>query len=87
VTFDVWGLPTGRTVTFSDPVQRNFVDVPKDQRADPAFPKGYAIRGRDVIRVRTVIESGKVVHQDTYFSHYAPVWGGAAVEGETGVVR
>jgi vancomycin resistance protein YoaR len=78
VTFDVWTMPTGRTVTFSDPVQRNFVDVPKDQLADPAFPKGYAIRGRDVIRTRTVVENGTVLHQDTFFSHYAPVWGGPA---------
>lgn len=77
VTFDVWGMPTGRTVSFSDPVQRNFVDVPKTQPADPAFPKGYAIRGRDVIRTRTVTDgSGKVVHFDTFFSHYLPVWGG-----------
>ncbi len=87
VTFDVWGLPTGRTVTFSDPVQRNFIDVPAEQPADVAFPKGYSIRGRDVIRVRTVVESGKVVHQDTFFSHYAPVWGGVAVEGQSQIVR
>ncbi|HZP96531.1 MAG TPA: VanW family protein [Candidatus Limnocylindria bacterium] len=79
VTFDVWGLPTGRTVTFSDALQRNFVNVPADQPADTAFPKGYAIRGRDVMRTRTVTDaSGAVVHQDTWWSHYAPVWGGAA---------
>jgi vancomycin resistance protein YoaR len=87
VTFDVWGLPTGRTVTFSDPAQRNFVDVPRDQLADPAFPRGYAIRGRDVIRVRTVMENGNVVHQDALFSHYAPVWGGPALDGELLIVR
>ncbi|HEU5288822.1 MAG TPA: VanW family protein, partial [Candidatus Limnocylindria bacterium] len=79
VTFDVYGLPTGRTVRFSDPIQRNFVNVPADQPADPAFPKGYAIRGRDVVRTRTVTDaSGATVHQDTWFSHYAPVWGGPA---------
>ncbi|HET7700079.1 MAG TPA: VanW family protein, partial [Candidatus Limnocylindria bacterium] len=76
VTFDVWGLPTGRTVTFSDPVQRNFTDVPAGYPADPAFPPGYTVRGRDVIRTRTVMEAGKVLHQDTFFSHYLPVWGG-----------
>ncbi|HEV8228598.1 MAG TPA: VanW family protein [Candidatus Limnocylindria bacterium] len=78
VTFDVWSLPTNRTVTFSDPAQRNFVEVPKDQPADPAFPKGYALAGRDVYRTRTVVENGKVLHQDTFFSRYAPVWGGPA---------
>ena len=87
VTFDVWGLPTGRAVTFSDPVQRNFVEVPADQPADAAFPKGYALRGRDVYRTRTVSESGRVLYQDLYFSHYAPVWGGAAEAGQTGIVH
>ncbi|MDO8506254.1 MAG: VanW family protein [Candidatus Limnocylindria bacterium] len=87
VTFDVWGLPTDRTVTFSDPLQRNFVDVPADQPADPAFPAGYAIRGRDVMRIRTVMEGGKVLHQDTLWSHYAPVWGGPAPVGTVAIVR
>jgi vancomycin resistance protein YoaR len=76
VTFDLWGLPTGRTVTFSDAVQRNFVSPAADQPADPAFPKGVTVQGRDVIRTRTVLAEGKVLHQDTFFSHYAPVWGG-----------
>jgi hypothetical protein len=57
--------------------------VPADQPADPAFPKGYAIKGRDTIRTRTVVENGKVIHQDTWFSHYAPVWGGPAVAATT----
>ena len=78
VTFDVWGMPTGRTVTFGTPVQKNFVDVPADQPADPAFPKGYAVKGRDVISSRTVTENGKVLYQDVWFSHYVPVWGGPA---------
>jgi len=79
VTFDVWGMPTGRTVTFSDAAQTNFVDVPKDQPADPAFPAGYAIRGRTVYRTRTVTDStGAVVHRDNWASYYAPVWGGPA---------
>ena len=87
VTFDVWGLPTGRTVTFSDPLERNFVDVPKDLAPDSAFPKGYAIRGRDVIRTRTVMENGKLLYQDTFFSHYVPVWGGPAPDGGALTIR
>jgi vancomycin resistance protein YoaR len=87
VTFDVWGLPTGRTVTFSDAVQRNFVDVPASQAADPAFPKGYALRGRDVYRTRTVMAGSTVVHEDTFFSHYAPVWGGPAAGGAAATVH
>jgi vancomycin resistance protein YoaR len=76
VTFDVWSVPTGREVTFSDAVQRNFVDVPPTQPADPAFAAGYKVLGRDVFRTRTVLDGGKVLHQDTFASHYAPVWGG-----------
>jgi len=78
VTFDVWSVPTGRTVTFSNAVQSRFVEVPADQPADPAFPAGVMVAGRDVLRTRTVYEGGTVLHQDTFFSRYAPVWGGPA---------
>lgn len=54
--------------------------MPKTQPADPAFPKGYAIRGRDVMRTRTVTANGAVLHQDTFYSHYAPVRCGPAEE-------
>jgi len=78
VTFDVWSVPTNRTVTFSNAVQSRFVDVPADQPADPAFIPGSKVAGRDVVRTRTVVQDGKVLHQDTFFSRYAPVWGGPA---------
>jgi len=78
VTFDVWSVPTGRTVSFSNAFQSRFVDVPADQPADPAFIPGSKVAGRDVIRTRTVVQDGKVLHQDTFFSRYVPVWGGPA---------
>lgn len=78
VTFDVWSVPTGRTVSFSNAVQSRFVEVPADQPADPAFIPGSKVAGRDVVRTRTVVQDGKVLHQDTFFSRYAPVWGGPA---------
>jgi vancomycin resistance protein YoaR len=78
VTFDVWSVPTGRTVTFSNAFQSRFVDVPADQPADPAFVPGSKVAGRDVVRTRTVVQDGKVLHQDTFFSRYVPVWGGPA---------
>ncbi len=87
VTFDVWSVPTGRTVAFSEPVQWGFTGVAPGQPADPAFPAGYVVRGRDVMRTRTVTEKGAVVHQDTWYSHYAPVWGGPAPEGGSLIVR
>jgi vancomycin resistance protein YoaR len=73
---DVWTIPTGRTVAVSAPVQKNFVNPAADQPADPAFPRGVTVAGRDVFRTRTVYENGKVLHQDYFASHYAPVWGG-----------
>jgi vancomycin resistance protein YoaR len=76
LTIDVWGIPTGRTVAVSAATQRNFVPPPADQPADPAFPKGVSVDGRDVFKTRTVYENGKVLHQDFFSSHYAPVWGG-----------
>ena len=79
VTFDVWSVPTGRTVSFSGAAQSRFVDVPADQPADPAFIPGSKVMGRDVVRVRTVVADGKILHQDTFFSRYAPVWGGPAL--------
>ena len=80
VTIDVWGIPTGRTVVLSGATQLNFVQPAADQPADPHFPKGVTVAGRDAYRTRTVYENGKVLHQDFFASHYAPVWGGPLVE-------
>jgi len=79
LTIDVWGIPTGRTVVVSAATQRNFVHPAADQPADPAFPRGVSVDGRDVFKSRTVYENGKVLHQDFFASHYAPVWGGPLV--------
>ena len=83
LTFDVWSVPTGRTVSFSAAAQSRFVDVPADQPADPAFIPGSKVMGRDVLRTRTVIADGNVLHQDTFFSRYVPVWGGPALAPAT----
>jgi vancomycin resistance protein YoaR len=78
LTIDVWGIPTGRTVVISDAYQTNFVKPAPDQPADPAYPAGVTVEGRDAFRTRTVYENGQVIHQDNFASHYAPVWGGPA---------
>jgi vancomycin resistance protein YoaR len=82
VTIDVWGIPTGRTVVVSAATQKNFVQPAADQPADPHFPKGVTVAGRDVFKTRTVYENGQVLHQDFFASHYAPVWGGPLVKPE-----
>ncbi|MEK6207554.1 MAG: VanW family protein [Chloroflexota bacterium] len=79
ITIDVWGIPTGRTVVVSAPTQKNFVQPAADQPADPHFPKGVTVAGRDVFKTRTVYENGTVLRQDFFSSHYAPVWGGPLV--------
>jgi vancomycin resistance protein YoaR len=78
VGFQLWSLPTGRTVTFGPAQVRNFVSVKPDQPADPAFAAGYAVDGRDVVTTRTVMAAGKNLHSDVWASHYVPVWGGPA---------
>ena len=82
ITIDVWSIPTGRTVVVSAPTQKNFVQPAADQPADPHFPKGVTVAGRDVFKTRTVYENGKVLHQDFFASHYAPVWGGPLVPAD-----
>lgn len=78
VEFEIWTVPNGRSVTFSAPVETNWRDVAPDQPADSAFPPGVKVMGRDVTRVRTVAENGRIVHRDVFFSRYNPVWGGPA---------
>jgi vancomycin resistance protein YoaR len=87
VTFDVWSIPTKSTVTFSAAVQSKFVDVPADQPADPAFIPGSKVSGRDVLRTRAVYDGGKLLYQDTFYSHYAPVWGGPAPAAPAAAAR
>ena len=57
----------------------HLVPAAPDQPADPAFPKGLTVAGRDGFKTRTVYENGTVLHQDFFASHYAPVWGGPLV--------
>lgn len=78
VRFEIWTVPSGRSVTFGEPVQSNWRDVAPNQPADSAFPPGAKVLGRDVTRVRTVTENGNVIHRDVFFSRYNPVWGGPA---------
>ena len=76
VEFEIFSIPNGRTMTFGAPVVTNVRDVRPDQKADPAFPAGAKVLGRDVTVTRTVTENGRVVHNDVFRSSYSPVWGG-----------
>ena len=78
VSFWIYSPPLGRTVTFGDVRQWNLRWPSADQPADPGHVPGYVVPGRDTTATRTVTENGTVIHQDTWYSHYAPVWGGPA---------
>ena len=78
VSFWLYGPPTGRTAVFLDPVQWNIRYPAPDQPADPAHAPGYVVPGRDVQVIRLVLQDGREVSRDVWYSHYAPVWGGPA---------
>jgi len=48
------------------------------QPADPAHAPGYVVPGRDVQVTRIVLQDGIERSRETWYSHYAPVWGGPA---------
>jgi vancomycin resistance protein YoaR len=76
VRFDLVSVPTGRRVVVGDPVQWALASPAPEQPADPAYPPGAIVQGRDVSRTWTVWEGDNVIHSQTFGSHYAPVWGG-----------
>jgi vancomycin resistance protein YoaR len=76
--FDLISVPSGRRVVIGDPVQWALTSPARNQPADPAYPPGAVVQGRDVSRSWTVWEGDKVVHEQTFSSHYVPVWGGPA---------
>ena len=76
--FDLISVPTGRRVVIGDPMQWNFKNPAPGQPADPAYLPGAVVQGRDVARSWTVWEGDTVIHDQTFASHYVPVWGGPA---------
>ena len=82
VTFEIWGVPDGRTVKFSKPdVQHekkaeNFVEYSDELPPGVIERKEYRADGFDSTVTRTVYSaSGAVIHEDTFFSDYIKVNG------------
>ncbi len=82
VRFEVWTVPTGRTITFTQPIVKNVRPATTVTELTPTLPAGtrqqtdFAADGKDVWVTRTVRDaSGTVIHQETYYSHYAMVTG------------
>jgi vancomycin resistance protein YoaR len=82
VTFQVWGVPDGRTVSFSRPAISNRRPAYSVKKYTDSLSPGktkwveYPVNGFDVTVVRTVRDAnGTVLHRDPYFSHYAMIKG------------
>jgi vancomycin resistance protein YoaR len=88
VIFQIWGIPTGRTVSFSKPVITNVKIATDKMRYATVDPNGkplaagwlyrveYPTNGFSSTVVRTVKDSsGNIIHQDTISSRYVVVTG------------
>ena len=82
VTFEIWGPPTGRTVSFSRPTIRNVTRAIDTVQYTSSLRPGvrqrieYPVDGMQVWVTRTVRDkNGKVIHDDTWYSDYRRVNG------------
>ncbi len=82
VRFEIWTVPTGRTVTFSEPRIRDRRSARDTIEYTDSLPAGatkrveYPADGFRAWVTRTVRDaSGAVIHQETYYSNYSAVDG------------
>jgi vancomycin resistance protein YoaR len=82
IRFTVYSVPTGRTVSLTRPTVKNYISGYTVTRDSTSIPAGtykqveYAANGQDVWVTRTVRDrSGRVIHQETYYSHYTRMIG------------
>jgi vancomycin resistance protein YoaR len=77
VRYEIWSVPNGRTVSLSRPQVTNVVAGSDSTVQTTSLPAGQTLRtewpvdGKDVVVTRTVRDAnGRVIHQDTFVSHY-----------------
>jgi vancomycin resistance protein YoaR len=82
VTFEIWGVPDGRTVKFSradvegEKPGQNFVEYTDSLPPGKTEHVEFKATGFESTVVRTVRDaSGNVIHEDTFFSDYIKVDG------------
>jgi vancomycin resistance protein YoaR len=82
VAFELWSVDVGRKVSFSSPIVKNVRPARDTIEYTETLPAGATKRiespadGKDVWVTRTVRDvDGNIVHQETYYSHYARVDG------------
>jgi len=90
VRYEIWGVPDGRRVSIGAPVVRNAVRATTKTVTVTTLPPGvrkqteWPANGMDVWVTRVVrAGSGRVIHRDTYYSHYR-LWNGRI---EVGALR
>ncbi len=82
VRYEIWGIPDGRTVSISKPSVANVRQATTSTVYVNTLPHGvrqqteYPANGMDVSVTRVVrSSSGRIIHQDTWRSHYQ-LWNG-----------
>ena len=82
MTFQIYGVPDGRRVVLSTPIVKNYVAAIDTTvhtaalKAGTTYRAEYPVAGFDSwVTVTVTNAAGKVIHQETYYSHYARVNG------------
>jgi vancomycin resistance protein YoaR len=77
VRYEIWSVPNGRTVTLSRPIVTNVVPGSDSTVKTTELKAGtserieWPVDGKDVVVTRTVRDAiGRVIHHDTFVSHY-----------------
>jgi vancomycin resistance protein YoaR len=82
IRFTLYSVPTGRTVSISKPIVKNYirgyttVEYTKSLKVGQSKQVEYQADGQDTwVTVTVRDKGGKVLHTNTYFSHYARMIG------------
>ncbi len=82
VKFELYSVPSGRTVVISNPIVKNVKPATDTTQLTSTLAPGvrqrveYPVDGKQVWRTVTVYDaSGATVHQTTYYSNYARITG------------
>lgn len=82
VTFEIWSVPTGRTVEFSKPRVENrtpaldYYEYTDELNAGQTKRVEYPREGFESWVTRTVKDAnGRVIHQETFYSKYRTIYG------------
>ena len=82
VKYEIWGVPDGRTVSLTTPIVKNVVPATTRTEYVTSLAPGvrnqteFPVNGMDTWVTRSVKDaSGRVIHNETYYSHYQ-LWNG-----------